>query len=162
MTTREYNNCVDLYSDGVYRFILKNLRNVELSRDVVQEAFMKMWEKASTIEYSKGKSYLFTTAYHTMIDTIRKEKRYTNGEGNDNTMAHSTRNQFNDLKEIIDEAFLTLPEIQRSLLTLRDYEGYSYQEIGEIVNLSESQVKVYIFRGRMAIKKYIGSLETVM
>lgn len=162
MTTREYNNCVDQYSDSVYRFILKNMRNVELSRDIVQEAFMKMWEKASTIDFNKAKSYLFTTAYHTMIDTIRKEKRYASGEANDNTLAYSSRNSFNDLKEVIDEAFETLPEIQKSLLTLRDYEGYSYQEIGEIVGLNESQVKVYIFRGRMAMKKYIGSLETVI
>jgi len=45
---------------------------------------------------------------------------------------------------------------------LRDYEGYSYQEIAEITNLSEAQVKVYIYRARLFLKKYIGSLETVI
>lgn len=45
---------------------------------------------------------------------------------------------------------------------LRDYEGYNYQEIGEIVNLTESQVKVYIFRGRKALQQYLKSIETVL
>jgi len=45
---------------------------------------------------------------------------------------------------------------------MRDYEGYSYQEIGEIADLSESQVKVYIYRARVYMKKYIGSMEVVV
>jgi RNA polymerase sigma-70 factor (ECF subfamily) len=45
---------------------------------------------------------------------------------------------------------------------LRDYEGYSYEEIGEILQLNESQVKVYIFRARTYLKQYIGSLDLVI
>lgn len=45
---------------------------------------------------------------------------------------------------------------------LRDYEGYSYQEIGEITGLSESQVKVYIYRARVFLRKYIGKMEVVI
>ena len=71
-------------------------------------------------------------------------------------------NSYSDLKEILDEAIETLPEIQKSVILLRDYEGYSYKEIGDIVELTESQVKVYIFRGRLALKKYIGSMEMVL
>jgi RNA polymerase sigma-70 factor (ECF subfamily) len=47
------------------------------------------------------------------------------------------------------------------VVLLRDYEGYNYQEIGELTNLSESQVKVYIYRARLFLKKYIGSIEAV-
>jgi RNA polymerase sigma factor (sigma-70 family) len=161
MQTREYNQCVDEHSDGVYRFVLKNVRDEEMARDVVQEAFMKMWEKASTIDASKAKSYLYTTAYHTMIDMIRKEKRYTSDE-NVGEQVFSTRNEYSDLKEVIDEAFYKLNEAQRTVLLLRDYEGYSYKEIAEIMKISVDQVKVNIFRGRLNIKKYIGSLETVI
>ncbi len=161
MTTKEYNQCVDDYSDGVYRFVLKNLRNENLARDVVQEAFMKMWEKAATINGSKAKSYLFTAAYHTMIDVIRQEKRFTSDE----VVApdrFSVSTQYSDLKEVLDEAFETLSDVQKSVLLLRDYEGYSYKEIGEIVGLSDAQVKVYIYRARIAMKKYIGSMELVI
>ena len=55
-----------------------------------------------------------------------------------------------------------LPEIQRSLILLRDYEGYSYEEIGNITGLNESQVKVYIFRGRLALKNYLVSIENLV
>ena len=137
------------------------MRNEEMARDVVQEAFMKMWEKASTIEASKAKSYLYTTAYHTMIDMLRKEKRYASEE-NVNPELFSSHSQYSDLKEVIDEAFYTLNEAQRSVLLLRDYEGYSYKEIADIMKISVDQVKVNIFRGRVNIKKYIGSLETVI
>jgi DNA-directed RNA polymerase specialized sigma24 family protein len=45
---------------------------------------------------------------------------------------------------------------------LRDFEGYTYEEIGEITGLNESQVKVYIYRARLALKEYIGSIENVI
>jgi len=62
----------------------------------------------------------------------------------------------------LNEALNKLPEIQRSVIMLRDYEGYDYNEIGEITGLNESQVKVYIFRARKFLKNYIGSIEAVI
>ena len=161
MTTKEYNQCVDEYADGVYRFILKNLRDEDTAKDVVQDAFAKMWEKRENVDGKKAKSYLFTAAYHTMIDYIRKDRKW---DVDDVFLErHCTEsNSYSDLKEILDEAIETLPEIQKSVILLRDYEGYSYKEIGDIVELTESQVKVYIFRGRLALKKYIGSMEMVL
>ncbi|RLD49112.1 MAG: RNA polymerase sigma factor, partial [Bacteroidetes bacterium] len=69
---------------------------------------------------------------------------------------------YSDLKEVLDEALKKLNEVQRSVILLRDYEGYSYQEIGEITGLSESQVKVYIYRARVFLKNYIVSPEHVI
>jgi len=66
------------------------------------------------------------------------------------------------VKQVLDQALRLLPEIQRSVILLRDYEGYSYQEIGEITRLNESQVKVYIYRARVFLKNYIGKLENVI
>jgi RNA polymerase sigma-70 factor (ECF subfamily) len=66
------------------------------------------------------------------------------------------------LKEVLDEALQTLSEIQRSVVLLRDYEGYSYAEIGQITQLTEIQVKVNIFRGRMNLKKYLQKIENVL
>lgn len=161
MTTREYNDCVNKYSDNVYRFILKNLRDSEKARDVVQDAFLKMWEKASDISFEKAKSYLYTAAYHTMIDLIRKEGRETElTEAYENSYGYS--HGYSDLGEVLQEALKRLPAVQKSAVLLRDYEGYSYDEIGEILNLNESQVKVYIYRARVALKNYIGSPEAVI
>jgi len=161
MTVTEYNQCVDQHSDGVYRFILKNIRDEEAAMDIVQDAFEKMWLKFREISAASAKSYLFTTAYHRMIDHTRKEKRM---ERMDDRFEHLSGNSshFSDLKEILDEALERLPELQKSLILLRDYEGYSYEEIGKITGLSESQVKVYIFRGRMALKNYLVSIENLV
>ena len=162
MTTAEYNSCADLYSDGVYRFILKNIKDKDTAQDIVQESYVRMWEKVKEVSYEKARAYLFTTAYHTMIDHIRKNQRISSLD-EDYTLTHDeSPGTYNDLKEVINEAVAKLPEIQRSAIMLRDYEGYSYEEIGEILQLNESQVKVYIFRARTFLKQYIGSLDLVI
>lgn len=161
MTTSEFNKSVDQYSDNIYRFALKNLRDSEKAKDIVQDTFERLWIKVEDVSNEKVKSYLFTTAYHAMVDLSRKEKKV--GEYNEakvKKMGHSE--QYSDAKEILDAAVAKLPDIQRQMILLRDYEGYSYEEIGEIANLNESQVKVYIFRARKFLKDYLGSLENVV
>ncbi len=161
MTTVQYNSCVDEFSDSVYRFILKNLKDDDKAKDVVQESFTKMWEKVREISNEKARSYLFTTAYHTMIDMIRKEKKSTSFEEiSYDVLSHE--DGYSDAKEVLEEAVNKLPDIQRSVILLRDYEGYSYQEIGKITDLNESQVKVYIYRARVFLKNYLGSLDKVI
>lgn len=161
MTAPEYNVCVEKFADGMYRFILKNIRDEEKAKDVVQDTFEKLWMRIDTVAFEKAKSYLFTAAYHTMIDRIRKENRLT---GLDEAISseHSYIDQYTDLNKVLHEALTKLPVVQKSVILLRDYEGYSYDEIAEITGLSESQVKVYIFRGRMFLKEYIGSMENVL
>ena len=161
MTTAEYNECVDRHADGGYRFVLKNMRDEDKARDIVQDSFEKMWLKVDEIDGNKARSYLFTTAYHTMIDAIRRA-RFSVEMDERVHREHAYRDDYSGLKEILDEAVARLPDIQRSVVLLRDYEGYSYQEIGEITGLNESQVKVYIYRARTALKNYIGSLDAVI
>jgi len=161
MNIKEFNTCVDDNADGVYRFILKNIKDEEKAKDIVQDSFEKMWIKVKEISFEKAKTYLYTTAYHTMIDLIRKDSRKTFFE-NVHQNLFTCENSYSDLKEVLDEAVDKLPEIQRSVLLLRDYEGYSYEEIGGITGLNESQVKVYIFRARNYLKSYIGSVETLI
>ena len=70
--------------------------------------------------------------------------------------------QYTDLNEILHKALDLLPEQQKSSVMLRDYEGYTYKEIGEITGLNEAQVKINIYRGRVALKNFIGKIETVL
>lgn len=161
MTREEYNKCIDLYADGVYRFILKNIRDIDKAKDVVQDTFEKVWIKVDEINFSTSKSFLFTTAYRTMIDFIRRDNKQQSIDTVE-TSGWSNLNSYSDLKEVLDLALATLPEIQRTVVLLRDYEGYNYQEIGEITNLTESQVKVYIFRARLALKTFIVKMEVVL
>ena len=161
MTTKEYNNCVDNYADNIYRFVLKHIKNVDAARDIVQETFAKVWVKKDTIDYAKARSYFFTTAHHTLIDMVRKEK-YMDDETAIDRQYHQRPVGNLDLQQQLDEALDQLPEIQRTVVLLRDYEGYAYDEIGEITNLKESQVKVYIFRARKKLKEILVSVEAVL
>jgi RNA polymerase sigma factor (sigma-70 family) len=161
MTEREYNQCVTEYADNVYRFILKNLRHEEDARDVVQTAFEKMWRNREGVDAQKCKSYLFTVAYHQMIDHIRKVKRIQLREEFSDEVRVENR-PANNLKKILDEALNRLSETQRSLVLLKDYEGYSYEEIGQIMTLNPSQVKVYLHRARLQLKEYLVKMENVI
>lgn len=160
MTTQEYNKSVDLHADSIFRFVLKHLKNRMLAEDVVQETYAKVWEKHSEIALEKAKSYLFTTAYHTMIDLIKKEKKSADFDSANVTLSTKPVENF-DLKEVLNAAIDKLPEIQKTVVLLRDYEGYAYNEIADITKLSEAQVKVYIFRARQALKNYLKSTELV-
>lgn len=161
MTLTEYNSAVDQHADGIYRFAVKHLQDTDRAKDVVQESFARLWEKMDTVEGAKAKSYLFTTAHHLLVDEARKEVRKTRMEERHANLRWTGQSQ-PDLKEVLDAALATLPEVQRSVVLLRDLEGYSYEEIGELTQLNITQVKVYIYRGRTALKNYIGSLENVL
>ena len=158
MNAKEYNICVKEHSDAVYRFILKNLRHEADAEDVVQIAFEKLWLNHEKVALQSAKSFLFTTAYRAMIDLIRKNKRTAYDENIPDSQIRNKGEQY-ELKEILDKGLATLSEIQRSVLLLRDYEGYDYREIGEIIGLNESQVKVYIFRARQKTQTFIKGIQ---
>ena len=161
MTEKDYNECVSLYADNVYRFIVKNLRHEEDARDVVQTAFEKLWRNREEVDAAKSKSYLFTVAYNQMIDHLRKVKRvYLKEEFREETKVHDKH--VDNARAVLNEALARLSETQRSLVMLKDYEGYSYEEIGKIMSLNESQVKVYLHRARLQLKEYIVKVENVI
>lgn len=161
MTANEYNRAVDQFADNIYRFVLKHIKNQDVAKDIVQETFAKVWIKREDIDASKVRSYLFTTAHHTLIDVVRKEKNQTTIDAIDKVESSSPHKN-TELQKILHEALDQLPEIQRTVILLRDYEGYDYAEIGEITNLTESQVKVYIFRARTKLKQILVSVEAVL
>lgn len=163
MTDKQYNECVDLYADNVFRFIVKNIRNEEDARDIVQTAFEKMWRNRESVENDKSKSFLFTVAYNQMIDHIRKNKRITLQEDfKEQGGVYEMPTNQNNAKKMIHEALGRLNETQRSLVMLKDYEGYNYEEIGKITGLNESQVKVYLHRARLTLRNYLVSPENVL
>lgn len=161
MNLKEYNLCVDQYADNIYRFVLKNLKDRDDSKDIVQDTFEKLWKKHKEIDSGKVKSYLFASAYHTMIDWLRKTNRQEAISPTEAKKHHYSPHYY-DVGEILNLALSKLPADQKSVILLRDYEGYSYKEISDITNLSETQVKVYIYRARLSLKNYLVSIETLV
>ena len=160
MTVAEYDKCVSQYSDNLYRFALKSLRSDDEAKDIVQESFLRLWENREAVLGGKEKSYLFTVAYRLIVDRVRMGKRYT---GDESVLRTSpARPDYNGISELIDRFLDELPPLQKSLIMLRDYEGYSYREMAEMTRLSETQVKVYIFRARTALRRIIGDINNIL
>lgn len=155
MTVKEFNTCVDLYADNLYRFVLKHVRDTDVAHDLVQDTYEKLWIKVNEVESTNARSYMFTTAYHTTIDYLRRAKKSERLDLKRHAEGGSEDKSNYDLKAALNRALDELPEIQKTVVLLRDYEGYDYKEIGNITGLSESQVKVYIFRARQALKDYL-------
>jgi RNA polymerase sigma factor (sigma-70 family) len=148
-----------MHSGNLYRFMLKMTKDADMANDLVQDAFMKLWEHLAEVEAAKAKSWLFTTARHSMLNQLKRDKRMESMELTQFTEPYANEHNF-ELKELIDKSLNQLPELQRSIILLRDLEGYDYKEIGDILQLSESQVKVYLFRGRQKIKETLKNVMT--
>jgi RNA polymerase sigma factor (sigma-70 family) len=160
MTSQEYNSCVGKYADNIYRFILKNIKDSFTAQDVVQNAFEILWKKHKDVEFEKARSFLFTVAYNNMIDLIRKQKKHLVLEkAGDEPDPFSYDNT--GVREMLEQGLNFLPADQKAVIVLRDYEGYSYQEIASITGLSAEQVKVYIYRGRKFLKSFIEKMERI-
>lgn len=160
MTPGEYNRTVDQFSDHIYRFVLKSMGDTGRAEDVVQDCYEKLWLNVTEIDFSKAKAWLFTTAYNRMIDIIRREKRVVSEEEFSVEMQYF--DEYSDLNEILHSCLEKLPEKWKSVILLRDYEGYSYSEIASITGLSDAQVKINIYRGRLALRSMIGKIEAVV
>ena len=160
MDVRSSNKIVDQQAYRLFRFAYSLCKDRDDAQDVVQESFSKLWEKKDQVDPAKVKSYLFTIAHHKVIDMFRKSKRFQKMEETPTYL--TTHQQNHDLKSILDQALITLSDIQKSVILLRDYEGYNYKEIAEVTGLNLSQVKVYIFRGRQKLKNYIGKMDVVI
>ncbi|MEN9400597.1 MAG: hypothetical protein RL632_1700 [Bacteroidota bacterium] len=158
MKRHEYNIAVSTHSGKLYGFALKFLRNAEDAQDIVQDVFEKLWINRKKVEVEKAKAWMFTTAHNAMINYVMKKQRMIlPGDELIPETAKSDRSLF-ESSQVVDRAVSILPPVQKSIILLRDLEGYTYDEIGDILELSPSQVKVYLFRARNKIKKQLKGL----
>lgn len=159
MNRHEYNITVKDYSGRLFGFALKYLQNSEDASDIVQDVFEKLWKNRKKVEPEKVKSWLFTCAHNAMINFMKKKSRITYSDDmSQSEEGQESHSKSYEMKEVIEKVLSQLPPVQKSIILLRDLEGYNYKEIGEILELSEAQVKVYLFRARNKIKKQLKDL----
>ncbi|MBX7095953.1 MAG: RNA polymerase sigma factor [Flavobacteriales bacterium] len=158
MNRAEYHKAVKDYSGRLYRFVYKCLRNSDDAQDIVQDTYAKLWQNRKKVEIEKAKSWLFTVAYNGLLNFIKTRNRIELVDEYTSLEPYMEEELRMELKEVVDNCLELLPPIQRSVLLLRDLEGYEYKEIGDILNLNESQVKVYLFRARQKIKNHLKDL----
>jgi RNA polymerase sigma factor (sigma-70 family) len=156
MDIKEYNLLATQFNKSLFSFVLKQLKDVNESEDIVQDCFLKLWERVDRVEYEKAKSWLFIVAKNSLINRAAQIKRKCQLLETDN-FSYQPRTDF-DVAPILHSAINSLKGTQRAILKMRDIDGYNYAEIGDTLNLNQSQVKVYLFRARNEVKKKVAFL----
>jgi len=155
--------------DALFRLALRITQSREEAEDVVQETMLKVWarrEQWNTIDNIEA--FTMTICRNLSLDHLKRlDNQHASFDDEafsfaDRSVASFTpldhavsQNRIEIVKQIID----ALPEKQRSCVQLRDIEGKAYKDIATILEISEEQVKVNIFRARQTIRQRFQQME---
>lgn len=146
----------------LYRLALRITLNRAEAEDVVQETMIKVWNRRDNWQQIESiESFCLTICRNLALD---RQKRMSNQSLSLNEVGYEQEDHSHtanpeehtvqqDRIQLVRRLIDGLPEKQRSVMQLRDMEGKSYKEIAQILNISEEQVKVNIFRARQTIKQ---------
>lgn len=160
MKNISFRNDVLPLKDALYRLALRITLSHEEAQDIVQDTLIKVWDKReSWNEIESIEAFSITICRNLALDRIKKhdnlndslEERQTESPDTSSTPFEDTLQQ--DRIELVRNLVNALPEKQRSCMQLRDFEGKPYKEIAKILDISEEQVKVNIFRARQTVKE---------
>lgn len=150
----------------LYRFAFSILGDYDISKDVVQETMLKVWEKRSDLNKIKNlEAWCMTLTRNYALDKIRSKHHKTTSLREDYTVNYNDLTphritELDDAMEIIELVIKKLPLKQKETFQLRDIEGYSYQEISDITGYNLNDVKINIFRARNTIRTTLLKLQT--
>lgn len=153
--------------DKFFRLALRITLNREEAEDIVQETLIKVWNnRQSWRDIDSIESYAMTICRNLSLDWIRKNGRQQTEEQVSLDMNHpdATPNPYeqaqqHDRMQLVRSIINSLPELQRSCLQLRDIEGMNYKEIAKVLGVSDSQVKISIYRARQTVKEKLQTIE---
>lgn len=149
--------------DVIFRTALRIVLNRDEAQDIVQDTLLKLWQKRGELsQVDNLQAFAITSARNLAID--RKEKMAnktvsldaSEHDRTDDAQASPDAGMMkNEAHRFMADAINALPEKQRSIIQLRDIEEKSYKEIAQILNITESDVKVTLFRARTTLKEKI-------
>ena len=155
-----FRNDVLPLKNKLFRLALRITLNREEAEDVVQDTMIKVWNaRERWQELESIEAFSLTIARNLSLDRIKKKENQNDSIENekieqpDTASTPSERMIQKDKLDIVRKMIDELPEKQRSCLQLRDIEGKAYREIAEILEITEEQVKVNIFRARQTVKQ---------
>ncbi len=158
MKTISFRDDILPLKDKLFRLALRITLNTEEAEDVVQDTMVKVWQqKENWQRLNSVEAYCMTICRHLALDKTTQAGRRNvpldgQAEKPSSLSAPDEIASRNERVRMIWSLMEKLPEIQRSILQLRDVEGYSYQEIAGILQISDTQVKVYLHRARNFIR----------
>ncbi|HXD76878.1 MAG TPA: sigma-70 family RNA polymerase sigma factor [Puia sp.] len=146
--------------DKLFRFAFRLLRDTREAEDAIQDVMAGLWVRRE--EWGNWKNleaYCMTATRNNCIDRIRRQRHR---EEQEKRMPHDSGEQdpyekimYKEMTYRIRQCMAALPENQQLVMHLREVEGFSYNEIADLLQMSLDQVKVSLFRGRSTIKKTI-------
>ena len=156
-----FRNDVLPLKNELYRLALRITLNHAEAEDVVQETMIKVWNRRDRWdELESIEAFCLTICRNIAIDKTKKAENQNQSlmdehDAPDHSYTSNPEEQAmqQDRISLIRRLIDTLPEKQRSCIQLRDFEGKSYKEIAKILDVSEEQVKINIFRARQTIKQ---------
>lgn len=157
----QYQQAIEQYRQRIYSFAHYSLRAREDAEDITQEVFIKLWQHWQKIDHSKLNAWLMRVAHNAVIDHVRRGKNqaekiddYAEPEEQASTRdeAGATIDQ-EAFKEELMGCIHSLDDPFRSIIIMRDVQGMSYADIQHTLDMSESQVKVYLHRGRRKLRE---------
>jgi len=160
MQVEGFNKLVERMKDKMFRLALRIVKNQEVAEDVVQESFIKVWNKREKLaEIDNPDAYCMTITRNMSIDKLRAKKMDPSDIDEHYDIKSNTADPERDMvaKQELSNVMKivnALPENHRTVIHLRDIEGYSYKEISEMTGYSLEKVKVYLHRARMRIKEH--------
>lgn len=150
----------------LYRLALRITCNHAEAEDIVQDTLMKVWNRRERWdEIDSIEAFCMTICRNLALDRMRKMDNHNNSlDDSIRETPSATRNPYEEMNQkdriqLVRKLVDSLPEKQRTCMQLRDFEGKSYKEVAEILQISEDQVKVNIFRARQTIKQRFKELD---
>lgn len=151
------------YQKRLYHFALSTLKDYEDARDVVQEAFLRIWKNRENLdEQSSLQSFLFTISYNIIVDTMRKKvsdrnfRDYLQKNAIDKESQVEKEVEFNELRTIYNNAVEELPSERKKIYKLHRFENMKYEEIADQLELSVNTVRGQMYKAISYLRKRIG------
>lgn len=141
-------------------FAQKYLGDLDASKDIVHNVFVKIWENRHEFEFEKpAKSYLFTAVYNRSMNAIRDNKKFSNSDNDDVHTAILEQGEFSDTMEVselegkINSVIESLPEKCKQIFKLNRFEGKKYAEIADELNISVKTVEAQMSKALKVLKQ---------
>lgn len=150
------------YSEQIYARLLRLLKDQDTADEILQDLFLKIWEKRQSINpHQSFKSYLYTVAENLVYDYFRKLARDKKLQEKFRLVStelytHTEEELLNkENKEIIDKAIALLPPQRKAAFILCKVEGKSYEEAAEIMGVSASTVSNHLVKATRTVREHI-------
>ena len=154
----QYQEVIAQYRQRVFSFAYYSLRTREDAEDITQDVFIRLWQHWRKIDHERVGAWLMRVAHNSVIDHTRRHKNERRRVDLPDTLEDAvsvkdTELESQEFQQHLEAAISTLHDPYRSILIMRDVQGLSYQEIEQTLNLSQSQVKVYLHRARRQLRE---------